>query len=158
MNRRLAMLAQAGEWNNDIEKFRRFWRKDGIVYDLWHAKKARKLATRIRYRGRDYNADTFYFNSFINEKLCYFKYVEGSWIFDPEDEPVPPKPLDLHGHLSFPYYEVDKELQYDRQRLSIKGRTTIPVNVTKFIEPYNKKFYCHTANPALPDIETAGLY
>ena len=148
-------------WLENLEKkneqFLRFWRKNDIVHNLWYSKEARKLLYKIRYKGYSYNGSVFYFNSFINEKLSQYKYCEGGWIYDPEEISHRPKPMNLHSQLSFPYYEIDKELQYDRQRLSIQGRTIMPINVTKFIEPYSKKFYCHISNPALPDIENRAL-
>lgn len=146
--------------NNYEKHWQTYWRKHDVVYGLWHSKQACKLRNKFRFEGTDYSGAEFYFNAFVNEKLCYKRYS----IKHDSDEsiPTPSKPINIHNQLGFPYYELDKELENDKARLSYASTRYLPNSITKFIEPYSKKFYTHIANPGLLDqqnvfIHTDGL-
>ena len=134
-----------------VNQWKTFISKNSIQYhQLWQNYEARKLRNEIAYQGHTYNSLEFYWNSFVTRNIPHFKSADdnqprrvfrstadvarGRYRVDP-DHP------DLLHTISYPLYEVDKELSGCKRRFD-----NSPKNITTFLRPYSYKFYAHQSN------------
>ena len=144
-----------------LNQWKTFSKNNILFHTLWHTYEARRLRNEIAYQGFLYNSHEFYWHAFVTRNVPHFKY--------PYDTPISAD--DGHHHrrfrstadvakgryrvdsnhpnllhsISYPLYEIDKELSGCKHRFDDSFRNE-PKNITTFLQPYSYKFYAHQAN------------
>ena len=144
-----------------IDQWKTFSKNNILHHRLWHTYEARRLRNEIAYQGFLYNSHEFYWHAFVTRNIPHFKYPYDTPISADDDHHhrrrfrstadvakgkyrVDSNHPNLMHSISYPLYEIDKELSGCKRRFdSFRNE---PKNITTFLRPYSYRFYTHQAN------------